>query len=170
MNLLKKLKASVLIKIVKWFLLMLLVFFFTSVPLDKVLCIISKNLLFDKSLSNCTKLAVDDVDDDDDVIECLKLCFDSTVFTYKNMLYRQVSRIPMGSCISPVVANIFMKDFEHYALTSFSSPPLIWIRYVDDTFRILNPDFFLTFLDHLNSICPSITFILEKKNLIAFLF
>ena len=56
---------------------------------------------------------------------------------------------PMGSCVSPVVANIFMKDFDHYALNSL---PFISIYYVDDTFCVLNTDFLLTFLDHLNLI------------------
>ena len=63
-----------------------------------------------------------------------------------------------------------MEDFEHYALTSFSSPPLIWICYVEDTFCILNPDFFLTFPDHLSSICSSISFTLEKEIFNSFSF
>ena len=54
----------------------------TSVPLDKVLCIISEKLLSFKSLSDRAKLTVDDI------IKCLNLCFDSIVFTYKNVLYR----------------------------------------------------------------------------------
>ena len=131
----------------------------TSVPLDKVLCIILEKLLSFKSLSDRAKLTVDDI------IKCLHLCFDSIVFTYKNVLYCQVFGTPIGLCISLVVANIFMKDFEDYTITSNSSPALIWIRYVDNTFCILDLDLFLTFLDHLSSICPSIIFTLKKEKL-----
>ena len=109
--------------------------FFTSFPLDKVLCIILEKLLSDKSLSGRTKLTVGVI------IEYLNLCSDSTVFTYENVLHRQVFGTPNESCLSPVVATIFVEDVERYALTSFSSPPFIWIRYVEDTFCIFNPDF-----------------------------
>ena len=78
---------------------------------------------------------------------------------------------PIGLCNFPVVANVFMDALEHYALTSFALPPLIWIRYVDDTFCIFNANFLLAFLDHLNSICSCINFTLEKEkfNCLSFL-
>ena len=47
---------------------------FTSVSLEKVLCVTLEKLLSDKFLSDHTKLT------DDDIIECFSLCFDSTVF------------------------------------------------------------------------------------------
>ena len=59
-----------------------------------------------------------------------------------------------------------MENFEHYAIASFSSPPLIWIRYVDGTFCILNPDFLPTLFKQLNSIIPSALLLIlhSKKN------
>jgi hypothetical protein len=42
----------------------------------------------------------------------------------------------MGSPISPLVSNIFMKNFEQLALTTAQEEPKIWLRYVDDTFVI----------------------------------
>ena len=67
----------------------------------------------------------------------------------------------MGSCISPVVANIFMEYVERQALASFRKPPKIWIRYVDDIFCITNYSIIDEFLQHINSISPNIQFTVE---------
>ena len=36
----------------------------------------------------------------------------------------------MGSPISPVVANLYMENFETRAITTAENPPRIWKRYV----------------------------------------
>ena len=40
----------------------------------------------------------------------------------------------MGSPLSPVVANVYMEQFEKQALATSRIVPNLWIRYVDDTF------------------------------------
>ena len=64
------------------------------------------------------------------------------------MLYRQLCGAPMSSCISPVVANAFMKYVERQALTSFREPPKIWLRYVSDIFCIVNYSIIDKYLQH----------------------
>ena len=68
----------------------------------------------------------------------------------------------MGSPVSPVVANLFMEDFEHRALTSAVNPPSLWKRFVDDTFVILLQSQKEEFLQHINSVDPSIKFTTEE--------
>ena len=129
---------------------------FTCIPVPDVLRIIENLLLNDAVLAEHTKLSVADI------MSALKLCLHSTIFfRFKNVLYRQICGAPMGSCISPVVANIFMEYVERQALTSFRKPPKIWIRYVDDNFCITNYSIIDEFLQRINSISPNIQFTVE---------
>ncbi|CAK1589319.1 unnamed protein product [Parnassius mnemosyne] len=77
----------------------------------------------------------------------------------------------MGSPVSPIVADIFMEDFEEKALLTAPVTPSFYKRYVDDTFTILPSDKVTAFLEHLNSINSKIQFTmeLEANNSLAFL-
>ena len=67
----------------------------------------------------------------------------------------------MGSPISPIVANLFMENFEIRALQSSPNPPLLWKRFVDDTFVIINKAHKEEFLTHINSVDSNIQFTAE---------
>ncbi|CAG9569802.1 unnamed protein product [Danaus chrysippus] len=103
--------------------------------------------------------------------ELLKHCLTSGYLMWKDEFYIQVDGVAMGSPVSPVVADIFMEDFEVRALSSPTIRPLIYKRYVDDTFTILNKNKTSAFLNHLNSINNKIQFTieLEANNSLAFL-
>ena len=62
-----------------------------------------------------------------------------------------------------VLADIYMKFVEHRAISTFHTPPKLWVRYVDDTFCVTEQQYAEEFHKHLNSILPSITFTLERK-------
>ncbi len=71
----------------------------------------------------------------------------------------------MGSPLSPVMANLFMEEFEKNALATATLKPGFWFRYVDDTLSswchgLDNPE---RFLDHINSLHPSIKFTYELQ-------
>ena len=78
----------------------------------------------------------------------------------------------MGSPLSPIVVNIYMERFEKLALRTYSCiPPVIWLRYVDDTFvKILIAEL-EAFFNHINSVDPNIKFTLDrlKEMKLAFL-
>ena len=96
-----------------------------------------------------------------DIIGALNICLKLIVFSFKNVLYHQIFGVPMGSCISPILADIFMEFVEHRAIFTFHTPPKLWVRYVDDTFCVIEEQSAEEFHKHLNSISPSITFTLE---------
>ena len=79
----------------------------------------------------------------------------------------------MGSPLSPVVAGLFMEDFEQTALVTADREPKLWLRNMDDTFIIWphGRTQLVTFLDHLNGLCEKIQFTMEmeEENQLPFL-
>ena len=95
------------------------------------------------------------------IMEALKLCLHSTIFSLNSVLYRQTSGASMGSCVSPAIANIFMESIESSVIESFQKPPIVWIRRVDDIFCVIKTPVINDFLHHINGISPSIKFTME---------
>ena len=71
-------------------------------------------------MGKCTILIVDEV------VEGLDLCLRSTCFTFNSKSYRQREGVAMESSVSPIAANLHMRDFEEKALAGFGVPPRIW--------------------------------------------
>ena len=129
---------------------------FTSVPTTKACIIIKQRLEEDTVLNQRTSLSIDD-------IICLQeFCITSTYFSFQGKFYEQVEGTAMGSPLSPIVANIYMENFEVEAIRSAPSPSQFWKRYVDDTFTILESSKKEEFLEHLNSIDQQIQFTAEE--------
>ena len=49
---------------------------------------------------------------------------------HQGKYYKQTQGAAMGSPISPLIANIFMEEFEVQALQSSPNPPSMWLRFV----------------------------------------
>ncbi|XP_063924731.1 uncharacterized protein LOC135138683 [Zophobas morio] len=97
----------------------------------------------------------------------------STYFTFQGQFYKQISGTPMGSPLSPVVANILMETFEDTAIESAQPKPKVRFRDMDDTFVIWphGQNALSVFHDHLNSQHPDIQFTMgvETNNCLPFL-
>ncbi|XP_023708595.1 uncharacterized protein LOC111865094 [Cryptotermes secundus] len=101
-----------------------------------------------------------------DVLRLFHNVLTTSYFSFDGQFYEQTYSVAMGSPLSPVIANFYMKDSEERALDLAPHKPLCWFRYVDDTFVIWphRPDKLRDFLNHLNSIHQSIQFTMETKS------
>ena len=70
----------------------------------------------------------------------------------------------MGSPVSVTIANLVMEDAKERALATVETPPRFWKRYVDDTSTALPSQRINEFLDHLNSMEPSIQLTVEVES------
>ena len=130
---------------------------FTSVPIDPALKVIRGLLEKDPSLKDRKAIDVNDF------ILLLEFCLKNTFFSFQGQLFEQVEGASMGSPVSPIVANLYMEHIEQKALSSSPHPPRFWCRFVDDTFVIHKEVNKNDFLQHINSVDPSIKFTVEDN-------
>ena len=69
----------------------------------------------------------------------------------------------MGSPVSPVVANLCMKEIEECAIYNATVKPKIWKRYVDNGYCVIKKNAVSRFRNTLNSVDPAITFTVEHE-------
>ena len=69
---------------------------------------------------------------DKETLHLIEICLSSTFLCFKGKFCEQNEGVTMGSCLSPVVANIFMEHFGTLALNSFSLKVLVSVfrRYI----------------------------------------
>ena len=130
---------------------------FTSIPTKEATEVIRERLVQDSNLKDRTKMNINQI------IELLSFCLDTTYFIFNGVYYKQAHGAAMGSPVSPIVANIYMEAFEQRAITSAPHPPSVWLRYVDDTFVIIDQNHITEFHEHVNNIDPYIKFTIEKE-------
>ena len=82
-------------------------------PVDEACAIIKRELLADNQLASRTSLSVDEI------VELFKLCLSSICFQWRDTFYEQTNGAAMGSPLSPILANIFMEDFDETALSNY---------------------------------------------------
>ena len=92
----------------------------------------------------------------------MEYCLTSTYFNIQGRFYQQQEGDAMECPLSPIVANLYMKQFENQAINTAPHTPLFWRRFVDDTFTILQSSHKSEFLQHLNSIDEHIQFTSEE--------
>ena len=127
---------------------------FTSVPIKPALEIIEKLLKEDPDLQKRTTMSIPNI------MDLLEFCLRSTCFTYRGKFYEQVEGAAMGSPISPIVANLFMENFEMRALQS-SPNPLYCGRGLLMTPLSSSTAHKEEFLTHINSVDSNIQFTAE---------
>ena len=83
-------------------------------------------------------------------------------FVFDGQYYDQTDGVAMGSPLGPVLADIFMCDFEEKWVMKNTNQLTIWFRYVDDTFTLFkNKNDALSFLSYLNGRHNNFKFTIE---------
>ena len=91
---------------------------FTSVPVQPSIQLVKQRLQQDNTLPQRTSMSITQI------TSLLEFGLSHTYFLFQGKYYEQAQGAAMGSPISPLIANIFMEEFEVKALNSFPHPPL----------------------------------------------
>ena len=101
--------------------------------------------------------------DKDVFMELMNIATTSVEFSFNNKMYKQIDGVAMGSPLGPALANIFVGYLEEKLFID-NNQPLIYFRYVDDTFAMFEDEInYNRFLKQLNSPHQSLTFTHEKE-------
>lgn len=91
-----------------------------------------------------------------------QVCMNQNFFSFRGKYYKQNFGISMGSKLSPLLADVFMSDFETDA-QKHKLFPRVWKRYVDDVFDPIKERYLDQTLAMLNSQHSTINFTVEKE-------
>jgi hypothetical protein len=70
------------------------------------------------------------------VVELLRIQLAHNYFSFQDKSFQQVRGIPMGKAWAPVVACIYMEEWERSLWNELGFEPLIYVRYIDDIFAV----------------------------------
>jgi len=120
--------------------------------------------LVQRLLSNCVSLDPFQVED---MVALVFLVLEQNFFQFNDTCYSQTAGLAMGSCLSPLLTEVFMSSVEQ----SMESYPafqknLFFKRYVDDIFCIFDGTMneLRNFFAFINDLDPSIAFTMELES------
>ena len=138
---------------------------FTNIPINETIELaIDMCFGVEKTFYNFSK---------DQFKKLLEICTKESHFEFKGNYFNQIDGVAMGSPLAPTLANIFMHHLENKYMAKLKELGVVeWLRYVDDTFVLINSKEKLEEIHRfLNNLHKSIkfTYETEKRNSIAFL-
>jgi len=105
------------------------------------------------------------------MLNAIELVLSSTSFKFNGKYYEQIYGSPMGSPLSPILADIVMEDLEVNCLQKMEFKIHTYYRYVDDIFLIIPESKIENVLKTFNEYHPRLKFTheIENNNSISFL-
>ncbi|CAF4179311.1 unnamed protein product [Rotaria sp. Silwood2] len=97
---------------------------YTNIPVNKAIDITLERLVESKKLDNLPFTKTD-------IKELLDLTLKNSYFQFNGKFYKQKTGLPMGNTLSPILADIYMDEYQKQHLHEVNIPNKIW-RYVDD--------------------------------------
>jgi len=125
---------------------------FTNVPIDLVIDILDEKWSLIEKHSSIPKI---------EFLNATKFILQSTFFNFNNKFYKQTFGAPMGSPLSPIVADLALQKLENNILDKLIIKPIFYYRFVDDI-ALAAPHTSLDDLLHtFNSFHPRLRFTME---------
>ena len=105
---------------------------FTNIPVVETIDIILRNVYENDSIAPPFILK-------NILRELLMTCTTENPFRNLNGdTYIQIDGVSMGSPLGPLFANFYMSNLENEVLLNWSEKPVVYCRYVDDIFLVIN--------------------------------
>ncbi|CAF5068029.1 unnamed protein product [Rotaria sp. Silwood1] len=100
-----------------------------------------------------------------DVKQMILISLNNSFIRFNGKFYRQKSGLPMGNCLSPLLADLYMDDYIEKYLTDLNQTNKLW-RYVDDILILtkMNKDELDTYVKKINKRRSNIKFTMEYEN------
>jgi len=107
----------------------------------------------------------------EEFIRAIKLVLELTYFSFNRTIYKQIFGTPMGSPLSPIIADLVLRDLETISIKKLPFELSLYRRYVDDILLAAPLDQLKIILDTFNSYHDRLQFTLEISinNMINFL-
>jgi len=134
---------------------------FTNIPIDLAIKSIYNRWNYISTSCNIPK---------DEFLDAVRFVLESTFFFFNSQIYKQNYGTPMGSPLSPIIADIVMQDLEREVLGAFDFEIPFYHRYVDDIVLAVPTPCIDFVFNKFNSIHPRLQFTIEiGKSSINFL-
>ncbi|XP_071582490.1 uncharacterized protein [Temnothorax nylanderi] len=125
---------------------------FTNIPNELVYESVRKRWHY---ISQNTKLSLPQF------LHAIELILHSTSFCFDDKFYEQIYGSPMGSPLSPILADMVMEDLETHCLSLLDFDVRVYLRYVDDVFTIVPKRAINALLGAFNGYHPRLRFTYE---------
>ena len=93
----------------------------------------------------------------------LKHVLENNIFSFNGQVYQQRHGVAMGTKVAPALATLFLHFVEQGYLSSVTTKPSLWLRYIDDILCIREKDVnsLSHFIEGLNVLKPRLHFLAE---------